>query len=223
MLLFARIVHRIGKKRSSVLRNLRKSGTLIGSAVWYRATLRVGYARNQGNLSREPAPGGLCRGFVLPRFVNPRREAPLPRDRPPPAALESIKEPLCAEYCCNFYKFNEPLIVLSTHLNLQTFSVYLSGHTNWDSNRFSFEVYKHSAQKHDFTHISKPNRPRRPTYESRCTNRTHRMRFSRTPHLRFCRRSRKIVCCVRQNDQIAYVQVYVLNGVVPIYSVCLTP
>jgi len=80
--------------RPSVLRNLRKSGTPIGSAVWYRGTLRVGYARNQGNLARESVPWGLYRGFAFPRFVNPRQEAPLPRGRPRPVPW-NLSKSLC--------------------------------------------------------------------------------------------------------------------------------
>jgi hypothetical protein len=64
------------KGRPSVLRILRKSGTPIGSAVWYRATLRVRSARNQGNLARKSAPRGLCMR-TRSRLPAPRR----PKDR----------------------------------------------------------------------------------------------------------------------------------------------
>ena len=81
-------VHRIGMP--PVRRNLQKSNTQIGPAVWYKATLRVGWTRNQGDLSREPAPQEPLSGFRVPTIC---KSSPW-SDSVPSGAFAYIKEPL---------------------------------------------------------------------------------------------------------------------------------
>ena len=87
-------VHRIGMP--PVRRNLQKSNTQIGPAVWYKATLRVGWTRNQGDLSREPAPQEPLSGFRVPTICKSSPGSAIAARPTPSGALEYIKEPLYA-------------------------------------------------------------------------------------------------------------------------------